>query len=68
MIRKWIPIAHIKSDIPERTLREWCESGKIRARKIKKEWHIDVADMLERNGFDELAEDVRGGKTKHVDK
>jgi hypothetical protein len=49
-----------------RTLREWCESRKIFAKKINGEWHVDLVDMLERNGFDLLAEELRAGKTARV--
>ena len=41
-----------------RTLRWQCATGKIKARKRGKSWRVDLADMLQRNGFEELAEEI----------
>jgi predicted site-specific integrase-resolvase len=44
--RKWIPIVELKG-IPARTLRRWCEKGKVRARKKKGHWQVQLAELLE---------------------
>lgn len=48
----------VLTSIPERTLQEWCQLGKIPARRIGLMWRIKVALLRERNAdlFEELAE------------
>lgn len=41
-----------------RALQKQCVAGKIRARKVGKVWRVDLADLLMRNGFEELAEEL----------
>lgn len=38
----WAAIATLKCGIPERTLRRWCESGQIKARKYRQAWYIPL--------------------------
>ena len=47
--------------IPARTLREWCEQGRVVAEKRGDEWYVDLADMLRRHELDELAEAYEEG-------
>lgn len=42
----WKPITEIPG-IPQRTLRYWCESGKVTARKRKKVWEIFLPAILD---------------------
>jgi hypothetical protein len=44
--------------IAVRTLRWQCAHGRIKARKRGKRWIVDLADLLQRNGFEELAEEI----------
>lgn len=34
-------------DLAVRTIQEWCKSGKIKAKKLGKDWRILVADWEE---------------------
>ncbi len=47
-----------QTGIPLRTLRWQCANGRIKARKRGKRWIVDLADLLQRNGFEELAEEI----------
>ena len=60
-MKTWIAIADLEVSIPERTLRRWCESGQIRAKKIGKKWFVHIPSMLAENGFEPLAEQILGG-------
>ncbi len=42
--------------IPLRTLRYWCEEGRMYAEKINGEWHVDLVDMLRRHDLGLLAD------------
>ncbi len=55
-ILKLTPISQFFHVFPERTLQRWCDEGDVVAEKINGEWHIDIQDMLRRNGMDLLAD------------
>jgi hypothetical protein len=55
----WTPISSLgKTGIPVSTLRRWCSSGRIRARKFGRKWYLYVPDLLTKNGFDLLADEI----------
>lgn len=60
-MKTWIPIASLEVDIPQRTIRYWCETKRVRARKIGKKWFVHLPSMLSENGFSALAEEIVSG-------
>ncbi len=53
------PLASLEQyGIPLRTLRQWCEEGRMYAEKVNGEWHVDLVDMLRRHDLDSLADNL----------
>ena len=43
-----IHVAHLRTGVPERTLRDWAIKGKVRAIKVgRRPWSIDHEDLKE---------------------
>jgi hypothetical protein len=64
-MKTWVAIADLKVPIAQRTLRRWCETKQIRAKKIGKRWFLHLPTLLAENGLEPLADEIVSGLCGH---